>query len=68
MAPFIQTTKQKDTSSIEKELFQDQYPLSLEEKYQILMEAYQDVSLERNLLRRVLRFYASNSGTNEVEE
>jgi hypothetical protein len=68
MAPFIQTTKQKDTSSIEKELFQDQYPLSLEEKYQILMEAYQDVRLERNLLRRVLRFYASNSGTNEVEE
>lgn len=57
-----QPTQQKAISSVEKELFQDHPHLSLEEKYQRLQQAYQNVCLERDLLRKALRLYVSYPG------
>ena len=55
-------TQQKAISSVEKEPFQDYTHLSLEVKYQKLQQAYQDVCLERDLLRKALRLYVSYPG------
>jgi hypothetical protein len=59
----IQTTQQNAISSVEKELFQGQTHLSLEEKYQKLQQAYYNVCHERDLLRRVIKVYAAHVGT-----
>lgn len=63
-----QPSQQKAISSVEKELFQGQPHLSLEEKYHKLQQAYQDLCLERDLLSRVIQFYASHSSINKVKE
>jgi hypothetical protein len=57
-----QTTQQKSAFSIGKDLLQDQDILPLEEKYQRLMKAYQNVCMERDMLRKAIQVYASYPG------
>ena len=54
-----QPTQQETTSSIGKDLLQDQDMLPVEEKYLRLMKAHQNVCMERDMLRKAIRVYAS---------
>ena len=58
MSQSILRQDQKNISSLEKEYLQDQSAISLEEKYQKLLKAYQDVCLERDMLRKAIQMYA----------
>lgn len=58
MSSSIQTTDQKIIDSLEKDLFQGQLNLPLEVKYQRLLKTYQNVTLERDLLKRAFKVYA----------
>lgn len=54
-----QPTQQKSIFSVGKDLLQDQDILPVEKKYQRLMKAYQNVCMERDMLRKAIQVYAS---------
>jgi len=60
MTPSYQNTKLKDTFTLEEEPVLEQGALTLEEKYDKLQQAYRNVCLERDLLRRSIKVYAAH--------